>query len=393
MKNIVIIGTGLAGYLLAKEFRKYDTSTPITLITKSDGYFYSKPLLSTALTHHKTPNQLVISDALTLREQLNATILTHCEVFQIDPKNKTIFYRDEKHGEHTLQYEKLVLANGAKKVERELEGDAVNDVLFVNQLEDYRVFRDKLAKRNDVAILGTGLIACEFANDLANAGYSVKLIAPDHYPLSTRVPEIIGLALEKEFSKIGIQFYDSVFPKKVNHKEDYFEVVLSDCRTISASLILSAVGIQPDLTLAKTANLKTNIGIVVDDSLQTSDPAIFALGECAEVLDQLTMHVAPILQCVHALAKVLAGNAQCVHLETTPIIVKTPVCPIAVVAPPKNCIGEWKTISSDNINIQSLFYDDLNQLRGFALSGDAVREKNRLTKLMQMSEVSKHDYK
>ena len=52
MKNIIIIGTGLAGYLLAKKFRQYDSSTPITLITKSEGYFYSKPLLSTALTRH-----------------------------------------------------------------------------------------------------------------------------------------------------------------------------------------------------------------------------------------------------------------------------------------------------------------------------------------------------
>ena len=97
MKNIVIIGTGLAGYLLAKEFRKYDTKTPITLITKSDGYFYSKPLLSTALAHHKTPEQLFISDAETLCKQLNAIILTHCDVFRIDADNRRVFYRDEKH--------------------------------------------------------------------------------------------------------------------------------------------------------------------------------------------------------------------------------------------------------------------------------------------------------
>lgn len=389
MKNIIIIGTGLAGYLLAKKFRKYDTSTSLTLITKSDGYFYSKPLLSTALTHHKAPEQLVISDVLTLREQLNVMILTRCDVFQIDVNNRKIIYRDEKNCEHSMGYEKLVLANGADKMNVFLEGDAVNDVLFVNQLEDYHVFRNKLAKKSDVAILGAGLIACEFANDLVNAGHLVKLIAPDRYPLSTRVPEIIGFALEKEFYKLGIQFYGSVFPKKVNQKENYFEVILSDCRKITASLILSAVGIKPDLTLAKTANLKTNIGIVVDDSLRTSDPAIFALGECAEVSGQLTMHVTPILQCVHVLAKVLAGNKESVHFEVTPIVIKTPVCPIAVITPPKNCIGEWKIVSSDNINIQSLFYDDMNQLRGFALSGDAIKEKNRLIKLMQLSEPLK----
>ena len=382
MKNIVIIGTGLAGYLLAKEFRKYDTKTPITLITKSDGYFYSKPLLSTALAHHKTPEQLFISDAETLCKQLNAIILTHCDVFRIDADNRRVFYRDEKYCEHTLPYEKLVLANGATKVETSLEGDAVNEVLFVNQLEDYRLFREKLSKKNDVAILGAGLIACEFANDLANAGFPVTLIAPDRYPLSTRVPEIIGRALEKEFHRLGIQFYGSVFPEKVNKKNSHFEVVLSDKRIIMTSLVLSAVGIKPDLTLAKTANIKINTGIVVNASLQTNNPTIFALGECAEVLGQLTMYVTPILQCVHVLAKVLTGDEQHVHFETTPIIIKTPACPIAVVTAPKNCMGEWKITSSDNINIKSLYYDDMNRLRGFALSGDAIKEKNRLIKLM-----------
>ncbi|OGT46583.1 MAG: hypothetical protein A3E82_08835 [Gammaproteobacteria bacterium RIFCSPHIGHO2_12_FULL_38_11] len=382
MQHIVIIGTGLAGYLLAKEFRKYDMSTPLTLITKSDGCFYSKPLLSTALTQQKTPNQLIIADAMTLREQLNATILTKSDVFHIDADNKKIFFRDEMRCEHTLCYGKLVLANGAHKINTFLAGDAADDVLFVNQLEDYRVFREKLLKKNNIAILGTGLIGCEFANDLVNAGYTVKLISPDRYLLSTCVPEIIGLALEKEFHRLGVQFYGSVLPTKINQKDAYFEVILSDKRMVTAELVLSAIGIKPDLTLAKTANLKINNGIVVNASLQTSNPAIFALGECAEVSGQLTMHVAPILKCVHALAKVLVGREQCVYFETTPVVIKTPACPVVVVAPPKNCIGEWKIIASESINIQSLFYDDSNRLRGFALSGDAIKEKNRLIKLM-----------
>ncbi len=382
MQHIVIIGTGLAGYLLAKEFRKYDTSTPLTLITKSDGYFYSKPLLSTALTQQKMPDQLLIADPIALREQLNATILTKSDVFHIDADNKKIFFRDEKHCEHTLCYEKLVLANGAHKINAFLEGDAADEVLFVNQLEDYRIFRDKLLNKNNIAIFGAGLIACEFANDLANAGYTVKLIAPDRYLLSSRVPEIIGLALEKEFHRLGVQFYGSVLPNKINQKDACFEVVLSDKRIVTAELILSAIGIKPDLTLAKTANLTINKGIIVNASLQTSNPAIFALGECAEVSGQLTMYVAPILKCVHVLAKVLAGEEQSVHFETTPVVIKTPACPIVVVSPSGNCIGEWRIISSDNINIQSLFYDDSKRLRGFALSGGEIKEKNRLIKLM-----------
>lgn len=382
--GIVIIGTGLAGYLTAKEFRKYDETTPITLITKSDGHFYSKPLLSTALTNHKTPNQLVVSDVDVMRQQLHATIFTHCDVFQIDSENKKILYRDDKNEVHILEYEKLVLANGAEKINIPLEGDALDDVLFVNQLEDYRIFREQLIAKNDVAILGAGLIASEFANDLMNAGCKVKLIAPDIHPLSTRVPEMIGSALENVFRQSGIEFYGTVFPKKINRKNDALVVGLSDGTEVIAKIILSAVGIKPDLALAKTANIKINKGVVVNASLQTSDPAIFAIGECAEVNGQLTMHIAPIILCAHVLGKMLAGNVQAVRFPVMPIVIKTPACPIVIVAPPKNSVGEWKLISVKNTNIEMVFYDHDQHVKGFALSGDAVKEKNRLVRICEL---------
>lgn len=377
----MIIGTGLAGYLTAKEFRKYDTTTSITLITKGDGHFYSKPLLSTALTNHKTPEQLIVSSVDVMHQQLNAKILTRCEVFRIESENKKILYRDEKNNEHILGYEKLVLANGAEKINIPLEGDALDEVLFVNQLEDYRLFRDKLISHNDVAILGAGLIACEFANDLMNAGCRVKLIAPDLYPLSTRIPEKIGRALESVFREAGIQFYGSVFPKAINRKDNEYVVGLSDGNEVAAKIVLSAVGIKPDLMLAKTANIKINNGVVVNASLQTSDPSIFAIGECAEVDGQLTMHIAPIILCAHVLGKMLAGDVQGVCFPVMPIVIKTPACPIVVVAPPKNCVGEWRVISADINNIEMVFYDADNRVVGFALSGEGVREKNRLMKM------------
>lgn len=382
MKNLIIVGTGLAGYALAKKFRQYDQVTSLTLITKSDGGFYSKPLLSTALTHHKTPNQLLIADVDMLRKQLHATILTRCHVFRIDAENKKLFYQDEHCCEHILMYDKLVLAFGSEKISTAFEGSAVKDILSVNQLEDYHFFRDQLKEKKDVAILGAGLVGCEFANDLANAGYTVKLITRDRYLLSKQIPESMSRAFEKALSQWGVQFYNTAFPTTLNRKGADIELVLSDGKMVTAALVLSAIGIKPDLTLAKTAHLKINAGIVVNTSLQTSNPDIFALGECAEIFGHLTMHVTPILQCAHVLAKVLVGDKQSVNFAVTPIIIKTPACPMVVVAPPKNCVGEWKTISSENINIASLFYDEMNQLQGFALSGDAVKEKDRLTALM-----------
>jgi rubredoxin-NAD+ reductase len=102
---IVIIGTGLAGYQLAREFRKIDQATPLVLITADQGKFYSKPLLSTALTSGKTLDTLTTATAETMAEQLNASILTNTEVTEINALAKTITA-----GKDTLAYSKAVLA-------------------------------------------------------------------------------------------------------------------------------------------------------------------------------------------------------------------------------------------------------------------------------------------
>jgi len=399
--QIIIIGTGLAGYLFAKEFRKNDTETSLTLITQSDGYFYSKPLLSTALSNKKTPTELTINSVETMRSQLNAEILIHCDVFQIDAANKKIFFRDEKTQAKTLHYDKLILANGADTIQIPLQGDAVDDVLHVNQLEDYRIFRAKLAEKKRVAILGTGLVGCEFANDLISVGYDVTMIAPDDYLLKKWVPEKVGRALEAVLHQAGVHFHLSVFPKIVNKstqrqriqidqkpsgsecESSSYEIILSNDKRIEADLILSAAGIRPNLSLAKTAHLKTNIGICVNSHLQTSDPDIYALGDCAEVNGDLKMVVAPIMQNARILGEFLVGKSPAIQHPIMPVAIKTSLCPIVVVPPDKNSQGEW-TITAEGANVQALFYDNTNRLHGFALSGSCIKEKMRLMKQMSV---------
>jgi rubredoxin-NAD+ reductase len=381
--NIIIIGTGLAGYLFAKEFRKHNTQAKLTLITKGDGHFYSKPLLSTALSNQKTSDALIISFVETMRAQLNAEVFTRCDVFKIDSQHKKILLHDENHQEKSLHYDTLILTNGADTVQIPLEGDAVDDVLHVNHLEEYRIFRDKLVDKKHVAILGTGLVGCEFANDLIQSGYAVTMIAPDNYVLKKWVPEKVGRALETVLQKAGVQFHLSVFPKKVNHQNNHYEIMLSNDKTIEADVVLSAAGIRSNTALAKTAHLKTNLGICVNAHLQTTDPHIYALGDCAEINGELKMVVASITQNARILAEFLNGKDPVVSHPLTPVAIKTTLCPIVVASPNKDMPGEWK-FTEEGANVQALFYDDHNHLRGFALSGSFVKEKMQCIK--QMSE-------
>lgn len=382
LNRIVIIGTGLAGYMLAKELRKRGNTASLTLITQGDGYFYSKPLLSTALTNQKTPDQLCINTVAEMRQQLNADIIVRATVFNIDAKEKKIFIRCGDDSEKEIQYDQLVLANGADHHMVSLAGDAASSVLSVNDLEEYRVFHGKIAHQKNIVIIGAGLVGCEFANDLVNANYTVSMVALDHYLLSAFVPAEIGIALEEAFSTAGIVFHRSKTVQSINHNNHRYTVTLSDNAIIETDLVFSAVGIRPDVSLATLAGVEINRGIQTNAMMQTSDPHIYALGDCAEVMGELKMYVAPILNQARVLSAVLCGEHTPLISSVMPIVIKTPLCPVVVVPPPKNCVGEWKT-TGDHLAIKSLYYDGHNQLRGFALSGDCVKEKTQWMKCIK----------
>ena len=128
IQPLVIIGTGLAGYSLAREFRKLNTNQALILITKDNGDYYSKPMLSTALTKQKTPKQLATASVKQMAQELKAEIITHTQVATIDPKLKTVSY-DNK----TLQYEKMPLCNQCTLPEKNYFSHAtILGSIFVN---------------------------------------------------------------------------------------------------------------------------------------------------------------------------------------------------------------------------------------------------------------------
>ena len=373
-KKLVIIGTGLAGYMLAKEWRKLDTLTSLILITQDDGNFYSKPLLSTALANKKQAHELVVFNSEAMAKDLNATILTHTSVLAIDSSNKQIVLEND-----FIDYGNLVLACGADLVLPTIKGNAQNEIAAVNNLIDYQKFRHWLKNKKNIAIMGTGLVGCEFANDLAQAGYQITLISPDHHPLSSLVPSPIGFALQQAFSQQGVTFKLNRWVVEVNHYQDKFQIGLDNGEKLIVDGVFSAVGLRPQLRLAQSAAVKVNEGIVVDRWFRTSDFNIFALGDCAEVNGLIKQYVAPILQGSKALAKTLAGESTPVHYPIMPVVIKTPFFPLVCYPPPKNKVGEWH-YEGESQHQRALFFDHEGQLQGYVLAGEKVREKMALAK-------------
>lgn len=371
---VVIIGTGLAGYHIAKEFRKLDTQTPMTIITQDDGRFYSKPLLSSAFTHDKTAAQLAICDHHAMAKQLQATLYTHTTVREIHPAASYVMTDNDK-----IYYSQLVLACGAQVVKPKFSGDAVDSIFTVNNLTDYAIFRAALSAKKTVAIIGAGLIGSEFCYDLINGGFSVHCIANCASPLDLLLPPTIGGLLQAALSRHGVQWHLGVSVQYIHKNKTQYDIVLHNGTVITADLVLSAIGITPQLALAQSAGLGVNRGIIVDHFLATTAPRIYALGDCAEVAGVVSPYVAPLLLCARALAKTLCGQRTAVTYPAMPIVVKTPVYPLAIVLPPSGKSVTWTHEYSDS-GVRALCYDENERLRGFILTENMVQERHELAK-------------
>lgn len=369
---VVIIGSGLAGYMLAKELRKLDTEVPLIIVTSSDGSFYSKPLLSTALAQKKEANALITSSAEVMAEQLNAEILTHTTVQKIDIKNKELITAERR-----ITYRDCVLACGSFAIAPPWEGAGVSEVFSVNDLAAYGQFRKALAGKKKVAIIGAGLVGCEFANDMVASGFEVHVIAKEAYPLSELLTPEIGEVVANKLEKEGVNWHLEQCVQAINRTDNGLCVVMSDGAELEADVVLSAIGILPNTTLAQEAGIQVNKAIVVDQYLQTSDPHIYALGDCAEINGALLQYVAPLLQSARALAVTLSGEKTQVQFPAMPVAVKTTLCPLVIAPPTESEQLEWKVIGEE-ADYQALCYGSAGEFIGFILSGNMTRERGRL---------------
>lgn len=369
MNPVIVIGSGLAGITTIREFRKLDTRTPVLLVTADDGDFYSKPALSNALAQGKTADQLVVTPAATLRESLNITLLARTELKAIRTAEHTI---ETRHGAH--RYSKLVLALGADPIRLPLGGKAAGDVVAVNSIDDYRVFRDRLHTARHVAILGGGLIGSEFANDLAGAGYAVTVIDPSPYPIAGLLPPPAGEALRAALEAQGVHWCLQRAVKDIATVANGYLLTLDDGSRMQADLVLSAVGLRPRTSLARDAGLTVNRGIVTDSTLCTSAPDVYAIGDCAETGGQVRPYVLPIMTAARALAQTLAGRATEVVFPFMPVVIKTPACPLVVQPVARDAQGDWQTESA-NDGLRMLFTDADRRVQGMVLAGAHVNER------------------
>jgi len=186
--------------------------------------------------------------------------------------------------------------------------------------------------------------------------------------------DAIGQCLKQAFTRKGINFYLNTQVTAIKRKNNLYSIALDNHQQITADMVLSAIGIEPNVKLAKEAGINTAYGIITNQYLQTNFTNIFAIGDCAKVCGFNHQYIAPIRHCTHALAKTLAGNQTKVYYPAMPIGVKTPIYPV-VVCQPIDKEGKWEINIDENDNAEALHYDDDRILNGFILTKKNVKKR------------------
>jgi rubredoxin-NAD+ reductase len=340
------------------------------------------------------PAQLVSTPAAKMAETLNVSLLAHTRVEAIDAAAQTLNVRSAG-GLQTLAYRDLVLATGAQPIRVPVQGDAADAVVSINSLDDFAAFHARLqavaqapdAQQRQVLIMGAGLIGCEFANDLAQAGVRVRVVDPGPRALAALLPPEASAALQAALESLGVHFDFGCTVRAVDHAADRLQVTLATGEVVAADAVLSAVGLRADTALAQAAGLQVDRAIVVNTHLQTSAAHIYALGDSAQYASAPSLlsahgstlpYVMPIMSAARALAATLAGTPTALAFALMPVSVKTPALPLVVAAAPAGLAGSWAAAS---VGIWH-WLDDAGQPRGFVLAGAQTAQRMAQAKLL-----------
>ena len=306
--KVIIVGGVAGGASCAARLRRLDENAEILMVERGPYVSYA----NCGLPYHvggviEKESSLLVASEQMFRVMFAIDVRTSCEAISISPKDKTVALRNVKTGEVTTEsYDKLVLSPGASSVHPPLPGIDLPGIFHVRTVPDARTIREWVERgtmylagmykytgiqfvkpTRRAVVVGGGFIGLEMAENLIHLGFEVTLIQKPDHVLSPLDPEIACL-VQGHIIKHGVQVVanDGVTGFK-QLEGGAIEVQTASRKTFPADIVILAIGVRPDTTLAKTAGLEIGEcgGIRVDEHMRTSNPDIFAIGDAVEVRD------------------------------------------------------------------------------------------------------------
>lgn len=275
-RSIVIIGAGIAGVTAAEQARASSPTAKITLVSREPGLPYYRLNLTRALAESWTERQLEMHPRSWYSDR--GIALVEDEAVVLDREARKVGLR--KGGQ--LGYDALILANGSHAFVPPIPGACREGVHVLRRMRDFQGISALATAGRRAVCLGGGLLGLEIAGGLAKRGLHVSVIESMPWLLPRQLAKPAADLLEGNLRSLGVDVLLSAQVEQIAGDETVRGVQLKDGREVEADVVLLATGIRPNAHLARRAGLAVKSGVVVDDSLRTSDEAIYAIGDVAE---------------------------------------------------------------------------------------------------------------
>lgn len=271
---MVIVGAGEAGARAAITLREVGWRGPITLIGDEMEPPYERPPLSkTVITSVHEPTPTAICDRERLAEE-RITFLGGAAAAEIDRVAHEVRLADGR----SLPYERLLIATGARPRRLDIPGCAV--LLYLRSFADAQYLRARLRPGIRVGVIGGGFIGLELAASATARGCTVTVVELASRVMARAVPEAVASIIAARHEEAGVRLLCGVSVKRIEASDGASRIVLSTGASVDCDVAIAGIGAVPDTRLAEAAGLEIENGICVDSTMKTSDPTIFAAGDC-----------------------------------------------------------------------------------------------------------------
>jgi len=386
MRKLVVIGNGMAGVACVEQILKYEHDFEITIFGDETHVNYNRILLSCVLAGEKSADEIVLNDidwyqANGIRPRLGV------QVTAIDAEARLVYGADGS----ATPYDKLIIATGSSAFVPPMEGVDKKNVHVFRTLDDTRELLEKSRPGCKAVVIGGGLLGLEAARGLQVQGCDVTVVHLMDRLMERQLDLTAGAMLKRKMQNLGISVELQRKTEALVGNGKVEGLRFADGDEIPADLVVIAAGIRPNTTLGKLAGVDVKRGIVVNDYMETSNPDIFAVGECTEHRGQLFGLVAPLYEQGKVLAATITGNRGPVFASVAPAA-KLKIMGVDVFS-----AGD---IDDSNPAAETVCYEDRalgiykklvvrdNQLQGVVLVGDVSDEHRYMDWLRKQTDLA-----
>ncbi|MGG4409057.1 nitrite reductase large subunit NirB [Niallia taxi] len=304
MKKLVLIGNGMAGVRTIEEIVKRDAETfEITIIGDEPYPNYNRIMLSNVLQGKTTINDININDWDWYKDN-HINLLTGEKAVCIDKDKKEVITDKQQ----ILAYDELIIATGSSAFILPVPGSDLDGVIGFRTIADTEMMMEAAQNYKKAVVIGGGLLGLEAARGLIDRGMEVHVVHLLPTLMEMQLDAAAANLLKQDLEAQGMKFLMEKQTAEIYGEKRVQGLKFTDGTSVECDLVVMAVGIRPNVAIARVAGLEVNRGIVVNDHMVTSDPSIYAVGECAEHNGIAYGLVAPLYEQGIALAEHITGG-------------------------------------------------------------------------------------